>query len=547
MRNKSRSFAHKILTIVTIFAVIAAITTSCSTSPNEPEQQTLPDPVEGGQIVFAINDLPTSWNPASTAWSGPATTVARTFFDPLVIINEQGSWSPYLGNFTSNEDSTIWEISVREDVTFHDGDPLTAESVYANIQNSITGIVLGPPLQSVISVEITGPLTLKLTLSESHANFPLLFTSQLGYIISPKTLNAYKEGKKGIRPIGTGPWKYSVEDGRRVIVTKNQNYWRKDTNGNQLPYLNQIEFLYEPDVLARRLLVENQDVDALLDNTPKQVKRWQENGYPEGFTSITDKNFSDRTYINLNTQTGPLADVRLREALALTTNRQAIADIASDGFFPVTDGPYSPSSPWYAESGWPEINKEKAKALVAQWKQESGLDPEISLIAAQGSIQVTMAQELERQWEEVGFVVNTKSYPTDKFIVELVTGQFDALIVQQFSAVDPIADESFWRAQTIGPEGSLSLNFPRFSNDVIEEGLRQSRATSDFDTRKAGYTAVWREWAKEFPYIFLYNSPQAVLAAPRVNNVGTITTPEEIKAAPFSWGATWVTETWVSE
>jgi peptide/nickel transport system substrate-binding protein len=526
--------------------LIAAITSalllsSCSSSSGNTEEKTAT--LEGGQIVFAVNDLPTSWNPASTAWAGPATTIARTFLDPLVVVDEQGNWLPYLAkSFTPNADATQWDITLRSDITFHDGTPLNAEALVANLDNARAGIVLGPPLKNVIDIVIANPMTVRLTLSEKHANFPLLFTSQGGYILAPATLEAYARQEKGIRPVGTGPWQFSIDDSDGVIVTKNQNYWRFDANGTRLPYLDKIEFRLEPDVLTRRILLESGDIDALLDNTPEQVRQWDERTLSPGFDIVISDDFTDRTYASLNTQAGPFFDVRLRRAVALATDRQTIADLAGGGY-PVTDGPFTTNSIWHAESGWPQPNPEEAAKLVSQWTAESGQAPDVDLVVSQGIGQLKIAQSLETQWENVGFKVNVRSFPTDDFIVQLVTGQFDVVVVQQFSSVDPIADESFWRAQTINPAGQLSLNFPRFSNDVIEEGLSQARATTDYDTRKAGYTAVWREWAKEFPYLFFFNSPQAAVSSPRIQNVGVLTTPDGEQAASFSWGGTWLTQT----
>lgn len=529
------------------FAVLSAAVSACSKMEGDDSNSEISAPVSGGQIVFALNDLPTSWNPASTAWAGPATTIARTFLDPLVVVDENGSWAPYLAeSFTPNENSTVWDIKLRENIFFHDGTPLTANALFLNMQNARSGIVLGPPLANVLDITEIGPLTLRITLTERHANFPLLFTSQGGYVLAPATLEAFTTGKPVNKPIGTGPWMFSVEDNKGVIVTKNQNYWRKDQNGNQLPYLDKIEFRLEPDVLTRSILLESGNYDALLDNTPSQIRSWQEGNLPEGFNLVEDLTFSDRTYGSFNTQEGAFRNVLLRQAAVLAADRETIAESVGGGF-PVTDGPYSPQSQWHAPSGWPKRDTTKAQELVAKATAENGgVPPKISLIVSQGVNQLQLAQQLEKDWERVGFEVEVKSFPADTFIVQLVTGQFDVAVVQQFSGADPVSDESFWRGQTIRETGSISLNFPRFSNEVIEEGLRQGRAVSDYETRKAGYTAVWREWAKEYPYLFLFNSPQAAVSSSRVVNLGEMTTPEGTQAAPFSWGGIWLTETWAT-
>lgn len=547
----SRAFSLKGLAVFLSALAIFIFVTSCSSTgegsqeAGEGEQVTTTPADFGGQVVFAVNDLPTDWNPASTAWSGPSTTVARTFLDPLVVVNEDGDWSPYLADFTPNGDATEWTLTLQEGVTFHNGDPFDADTVAANIENARSGILLGPPLRSLETVEILDPLTLRLSLNEQHANFPLLFTSQGGYMFAKQTLAEFASGGT-LRPIGTGPWRFSVDDGETVVVNRNENYWQKDDNGNTLPYIDRVEFRYEPDPQTRRIDIESENVDILLENTPEAVAAWENGEYPEGFTLVSSGDLTERTYVSLNAQSGPFADKRLREAVTLATNKERIADIASDGFYRPTDGPFSTNSRWHSPSGAPEQDLSRARTLVQEWTFENrGVPPEVELVVSQGVLNLGIGQELDSQWEEVGIQVNLRSYPTQDFIVKLVSGEFDAIEAQQFSAVDPIGDESFWKAETISPEGQIGLNFPRFSSDLVNKALTEARATTDYSTRRAAYATVWTAWANEYPYIFLFNSPNAALSAPRVSGVGELLSTNGTTALPFSWGGTWLTNAYV--
>lgn len=532
-------------TLTVVLVAFLTVLPACSNTPEASPPPPSSEPRMGGQLVFAVNDFPSSWNPASSAWSGPATTMARTFLDPLVVINERGEWSPYLADFISNDDFTSWLIKLKEGVKFHNGESLNADVLVANLENARAGIVLGPPLRSVTDITVEDPLTVRIVLSERHANFPFLFTSQGGYVFAQETLERFKTGDTS-NPIGTGPWQMQAQDPNRVVVTKNPNYWRSDANGTQYPYIQRVTFRYAPDLQTRKLGIENQDFDAVLENTPRTLVKWIEGNYPEGFSLLIDDNYSDRTYGNFNTQTGVFGDIRLREAIVLGTDRNAIAQLASDGFFPPTDGPYSSNSRWFSPSGWPEISDvAKARSLVTQWTAEAGAPPPVNLVVSQGVLNLAVGQELKKQWDNLGFKVTLSSYPTEQFIVKLVQGAFDVLVVQQFTSVDPVADESFWRAQTVAEPGGIGLNFPRFTNDIIEQALEQGRATKDYQTRKAGYATVWEEWAKRFPYLFLYNSQIAVLSSPRVSNMGSLQAGDATQALRFSWGATWLTETWL--
>lgn len=543
--NNQKNRIRKLVASISSVTLILGAAACSNESPEKTTQQIPSTPSEGGQLVFGVNDFPQSWNPASSAWSGPATTIARTFLDPLVVFDGQGQWSPYLADFTSNDENTSWVIRLKENIKFHNGEILDANTLVANLENARSGIVLGPPLQSITEIIIEDSLTVRINLNERNANFPFLFTSQGGYMFAIETIEKFRNGDTA-NPIGTGPWKIQAQDPNRIVVTKNSNYWRTDPNGIRYPYIQRITFRYAPDLQTRKLGVENQDFDSVLENAPSTLVDWNNNEYPEGFSLLLDENYSDRTYGSFNTQSGVFSDLRLRQAVAIGTDRFAVAEVSSGGFFPPTDGPYSENSRWYSPSGLPEsTNTQAAKEIVSQWVSESGVSPPVNLIVSQGILQLSLGQELKKQWDALGFDVTLTAYPTEEFIVRLVRGEFDIAVVQQFTALDPIADESFWTAKTIAEPGGIGLNFPRFTNEIIEQALQQSRATQDFETRKAGYATVWREWAETHPYLFLYNSQIAVLSVPRVKNMGTLTLNEQNKALPFSWGATWLTETWL--
>lgn len=491
-------------------------------------------------LSFAVNDFPDGWNPASSAWSGAATTIARSFLDPLAVMSDEGTWAPYLADFESSDDFKTWTVTLQPNIIFHNGEKLNAEVMISNLENSRGGIVLGPPLLSVEELVAESELVVRIELSEPNASFPVLFTSQGGYMFSQETIQAFQDGIQK-KPIGTGPWVMETQGENQIVVSKNPNYWRS-TPENPIPKIEKIVFVAEPDEFNKSFAIQDMNYDAGLENTPRLLAEWQRVGTPENLRLVTDAYPTDRYYGIFNTQEGPFTDVKLREAATLGLDREKIAELAMDGFFPVTNGPYSQESPWWVDIGWPPTNKEQARNIVQEWKTNNEEIPPIRIVVSQGLLNLSVAQEVARQWEEIGLETTVESIPTSTFILNLVRGDFDALFIQQFSSRDPAADENFWREATIAEPGNIGLNFPRFSNETTESALAKALATNNFEERKEAYETAWREWGKEFPYIFLFNSQVGVIHQKDVNGIGSLMTPNGEKASPMSWGATWLTE-----
>src|SRR3954447_17465568 len=149
----------------------------------------------------------------------------QQLFDPLFSVGADTRPGPYLAQAAEpNPDATVWTVTVRRGVTWHDGKPLTAEDVATAIK-SWTGPNNYYPGNAAAVIDIkrvraTGPLTVEVPLKVPVADFPGLTTNFAYYITRP---NAYA---KGVRPIGTGPFKYhSFTPGKHSVFVANRDYW----------------------------------------------------------------------------------------------------------------------------------------------------------------------------------------------------------------------------------------------------------------------------------------------------------------------------------
>ena len=150
-------------------------------------------PKKGGSLVFGDGGRGPELRPRLGRFDETGVLYARTVFDPLTIIAEDGSVQPYLAqSVTPNEDYSVWTIGVRPGVLFHDGTTCDAAAIAGSIEHFLTGelgITLSPSLAKTNAISVTAPDTVTITLNQPWVPFPAYLTGgiggQGGYIIAP--------------------------------------------------------------------------------------------------------------------------------------------------------------------------------------------------------------------------------------------------------------------------------------------------------------------------------------------------------------------------
>ena len=281
-------------------------------------------------------------------------------------------------SWEANDDATVWTFTLREGVTFHDGTPLDAETLKWNFDtlHNHEESRNYADLQSfgVTGMEIVDDMTVMYTLSEPNAAFPDLLRGDIGWPVSRQAWEAMGQEEFGQAPVGTGPFKFeSWTRDDRLIVTRNEDYWFTTEDGDQLPYLDQIEFRPIPDDDSRTASLQSDDIQVLQTLRGPSVKAVQQM-VTEGThgASLFVGNTSSVTVIN--TLNPPLDDIRVRRALAMSNDQESMAAVRDDdGLVPPANGFFSQDSPWYSEKvadAYPKYDPARSKELVDEYKAD---------------------------------------------------------------------------------------------------------------------------------------------------------------------------------
>jgi len=290
-------------------------------------------PKNGGDIVFLIDSLGGTWIPNNSAISSFQGHIWGHVTDKLVYVDADGKVSPWIAErWEQNEDATSFILHLKKGVTFSDGTPLDAAAVVANLDiwyagrksEGINPIGLFP--KTYKSAEAIDASTVKV-----YFKAPTLgFIPTLGYhgsiLISPKTLAqpASQQADLG-KTSGSGPYVVeSWKEGDFVKLVKRKDYnWGPAAVGHTGPaFLESITYKIVSEPSLRVAAVQSGQADVAYNASPQELKSLKQ----AGFTIATPRYLGFVNGWAINTRLEPYNDVKVRQALQASINRQEIID-----------------------------------------------------------------------------------------------------------------------------------------------------------------------------------------------------------------------------
>jgi len=499
-------------------------------------------PRVGGRLVYGLIAETNGWNPTTNQWAASGLEVAHTIFDTMTAFDETGAIHPYFAEKIDHNDAfTRWTFQLRRGVNFSNGKPVTAEAV-ARTQNMLKkSPTLSGVYAQVKSISVEGDDKVVVDLEQPVVQYPMVLSSQVGVIADPDWL----ETNDSLHPIGSGPFILeSWEIGNKLVVKKNPSYWRTDAAGTRLPYLDAVEFRVITDTDSRGVALRAGDIDIMQTLKGSQIQSFQE---LDGFQVFsTSKGETRERFIQLNTQMPPFDDVDARMALAYATDKDEVVQTVTDGFDEPANGPFSPKSRWYTESGYPQLDRAKAKELVDKVKAKHGGQFAFTLAGAADPITQQQAQVLQQQWREVGIDMTIDLQEQAKMIIVVVTGQYQAVSWGQFDAPNPLLESIWWDPKIAVPPPTFSLNFARIKDEEIGAAIQKARASSDISEVTAQYAIVQKRLGALVPYVWLYHEETAIIASNRVVNMTRYTLPDGARGLDVIQGRHPLYQVWLS-
>ena len=518
-------------------------TTGGGSTGSRPDGVSTATPKRGGSLVFGVDAEEKGFSPTQGTFDEVGIMYARTVFDTLMILDANGEPQPNLAeSVTSNASGTVWTITVRPNVTFHNGTPCDGAAVAANFKAHQASLLTGPALTPIQSIDVTGPLVVTITMKTPWVPFNYYLCggigSQFAFIAEPTWLASGSQ----TNPVGTGPFIFQDwVPNDHFTATRNPKYWRTG-----MPYLDSITYRPIPDPQQLLASLNSGAIDIMHTDTASDISQLRSNtslAYCDDSVKVAGE--PDMSCIQLNLSKAPFDNLKLRQAMAYAISSPQYVKVIDGGVTEPSNGVFTSTSPYYlADNGYPAFNLSKAKQLVSEVKASGGSvsftlghtpDPKGSQIG----------QYLQQQLQQAGMTVTLQPILQDSIINVALTGAYQALTWRQFGAVNPDLNYIFWSPTNADTPG-FAINMARNNDPAMQTALLQGRSATDKAGQVAAYQQVNRLLSKDIPYVWYARAVWAFGAVAKVQNFNNPTTPAGNKAFGQIGGSIWPQQIWLS-
>ncbi len=330
--------------------------------------------IQTGGILKVATEPATNRDPAFASARADI-LINQQVYDWLVEIGQNNELLPGLATGWESADGKVWTFTLRSDVKFSNGTPFTADDVVYTFDRLRDPEVGSPGVSlyaNVTAIEAVDATHVRFTLKDANPEFPSDVADYHAAVLSRGVKDPAAEW------VGTGPFtiaSYSAEN--QAILKKNPGYWMKDDQGRQLPYLDEIQFIFSPDAAGQVEALRGDQVQFVAGLTSELVDSIKTDAK---LKVITGPASAFHYVIHMRSDAGrPAADPRVRKALQLGTDHQGLIDQVRPGLAVVGNGtPVGPAYGDYYLDQAPVFDPAQAKKLLAdagirQWPDHHSL------------------------------------------------------------------------------------------------------------------------------------------------------------------------------
>ena len=418
--------------------------------------------------------------------------INTSIYDTLLTRNKQLDLVPNLATAYKNVSEKVWEVKLRPNVQFHNGEPFDAGAVKFSFERIYRADFKSPQkgwFSTIDRVEIVDPLTVRFHTKVPDPAMPARMT--LMYQVAPKYVAQVGDQQANLKPVGTGPFKFvEWQKNERIVVEANDAHW------SGKPAVRKATWRPIPELGARIAALQTGQADLIVNVPPDQLQ-----------TLATARNVRVEKmpscriiYFGIaQIKGGPLADRRVRQALNHAVDMQGIIDSVLLGngkrinsSMPPNVWGYDNSLPFY------DYNPKKAKELLAAAGQ-TNLSLTLQAPNGRWAMDKDIAQAVAGQLTENGIKTNVK-----------IIGEWGSYVR---SVLDHKTEDIFmngWCLPSLEPDHWVTPNLKsgepvsQYANPEVDKLMEQARAEMNVDKRKQLYSQLLRLIREDAPWIFGY-------------------------------------------
>jgi peptide/nickel transport system substrate-binding protein len=468
-----------------------------------------PEPEVAGRLRVGIEAQVSALDPRFAA-DANSSRIAGLVHCALAEPDAAGGWAPSLATLWREVDEVTWELALRSDARFHDGTPVTAADVvatYRSVLDAANGSPKRAALPFVESVEDAGDGRVRFRLSSPDVAF--LEGASIG--ILPAALTA-KGRLTSEPPVGCGPYRIAAATDDAILLTANEEWYGGTVT------LESIEFRVVPDTVMRTLQLRNGDLDFVQNALEPDAVRHLQSSAPDLAVSATPYDASQ--YLGFNHRHPALADVRVRRAIALAIDRDAIARHLLGGQAETATGLLPSQHPFYS----PDVRRyardpERARKLLekAGFSDPDGAGPlprlRLRYTTSTVELRRRIAEVVASDLAAIGIEISIESYEWGTFFDDIARGDYDLYALAWIGVRDPDLYRVVFHSKMTPPAGG---NRGFFASARMDRQTERGRRTHDPALRRAVYDRVQRMAARKLPYVPLWWPKNVVVRTKRL-------------------------------
>ncbi len=479
------------------------------------------EPKRGGTLLTVLGSNPRNLNPAVQSGIVTGFPGAQLFASPLRY-DEDWTPQPYLAeSWEVSADGLKVTLNLVKNAKFHDGEPITS----SDVKFSVKVIQEKHPFKSMFapveSVDTPDDHTAILNLSRPHPALMLAMSGQLMAIIPEHVYGDGQDPKSHPRNnadvVGSGPFKLvEFKNGEHVILERFDDFF---IDGR--PYLDKVVMRIITDPAARAIALENGELDfSAFESLPRIINRLKKVDHltvtPKGYGAI-----GPLDWLAINTTKGPLADKRVRQAIAYAVDRNFIMKALMQGTAATALTGIHPDSPFYeADVDAYDLDLDKANALLDEAgfaKGSDGMRFGVTIDFGWPGVK-PQVEYVKAALKKVGIDVTVRAsadFPT--WAKRMGTMDFDLSWDTVFNWGDPVIGVHRTYLTDNIAKGVWS-NTQGYSNARVDELLAAAAIEPDAGKRKALYSEFQKIVNDEVPLYFTNTLPYHTVYSDKVGN-----------------------------
>jgi peptide/nickel transport system substrate-binding protein len=478
MRGHRTSLTLALALVVTACAGSTGDTTTTETGPSvETTTTTAAETTTTAAEVSAQTEVVIGLQlepPTLDLTSSPAAAIPQVLlynvYETLLKLEADGSISGLLAeSWEVSDDGLTYTFSLRDGVTFHNGDAFDADDVVFSIERVLSKDPAHPfatTLAPIASVTAVDPSTVEITVERVSANLLFYLTQGQGVMFTESAVGTIEN-----QPVGTGPFAFeSWTVGDSIVLARNDSYWGTPA------LLETVRFRYinDPNALNNAMLTGDLDILAGV-SAPELLTAFESDDRFEVLQGLSNGEVT----LSLNGRRAPLDDVTVRQAITHAIDREAVVDLAYAGYGTVIGTFSTPLDPWYRDltDVYP-YDPDRARELLAEAGAE-GITLEMVLPPV--SYATRSGEIIASQLAEVGITVNITNVEWGVWLEDVFANHdYDMSIVAH---VEP---------RDVGQYGNPEYYWGNDSPQVADI-LAQADTEPDADARNELYGTVLSE------------------------------------------------------